>query len=459
MGHEARHHIDPSAAQRERAVLVALGGRDDRTLRSLEELALLVHTAGARPVAELRQDRKRPHMATYVGKGKLEELKALIAAEDADFVVVNDELNTSQVRNLETALDCKVLDRTELILDIFAQRARSLEGKIQVELAQINYLLPRLTGRGKLLSRIGGTGRSGGRGPIGTRGPGETKLEVDRRRLGHRATVLRRRLENVQQRRAKERAGREGTEIPTIALVGYTNAGKSSLLNALAGCEIEAEDRLFQTLDPTIRRVRLAGPAEAGPGREALFTDTVGFIERLPHHLVAAFRATLQEVEEADLLVHVVDISTPDFPRQAAAVDEVLTSLHLQTRPQVLALNKVDLLPNAPPVGPAQPDDTIHGVRLASVERFGGRLRPAVYTSATQALGLSDLLRAVAGNLEEELVCVTLRIPYDRMDLLQLSYELGRVVSREYGPEAIVAEAEVTPALLGRLRAYVVTEE
>lgn len=444
-------------ARREQAVLVTLGKIEGDTLAAVNELKQLVRTAGGEPVAVLNQDRGKPHVATYIGKGKLEELNALVASCDADLVVVNDELSPAQVRNIEAKLDVEVLDRTEVILDIFSHRARSLEGKVQVELAQINYVLPRLTGRGKMLSRIGGTGGRGQRGPMGTRGPGETKLEVDRRRLGRRRAQLERKLKEIRARRQKERTRREKADLPTAALVGYTNAGKSTLLNALAGSDIEVADRLFETLDPTIRQVtvRTAGSRTD----EMLVSDTVGFIDRLPHHLVAAFHATLEEVEEADVLIHVVDLSSPDYERQMAAVNGLLANMHLQTRRCLLALNKIDLLASAPPAGEADERVELWSDVAAAATADGEAPPRAVFVSATTGEGLDDLRRVLAEEALTDMIPVTLRIPYDRMDLLGLSHERGRVLEERYEEGAVVAEVEVTRELLGRLRDYVIADE
>ncbi|MGD8237480.1 MAG: GTPase HflX [Armatimonadota bacterium] len=417
----------------ERAVLVALC-REDEANERLRELASLAVTAGADVVGRLVQPRNRPHPATYLGKGKLEELRALALSLGADIVVADDELRPAQLRTLSDTLDARVLDRSELILDIFAQRARSLEGKLQVELAQLTYLLPRLLGRGKEMSQIAATGR-GASGPIGVRGPGETRLELDRRRLRHRMTVLRRRLEQVRQRRERERAGRGRSRLATVALVGYTNAGKSTLLNALAGADLETSDRLFETLDPTIRR------ADLGDGLQVLISDTVGFIERLPHHLIAAFRATLEEVVEAELLVHVVDAGSPTASEQMAAVREVLAELEAHERPTIVALNKCDLVADA-----ALP---------AGVTHEG---ESSVRISALRGTGLDELRKAIAARVSAALVAVTLHIPYDKMEMLSFSHAHGRVLSSRYEADKVVAEVEVEREVYGQLRDYIVAE-
>ncbi len=429
----------------ERAVLVALC-TEGEAKEQLEELSALATTAGAEVVGHLVQPRRRPHPRTYLGKGKVQELQACALSLEADLVIVDDELRPPQVTSLTDALDARVLDRSELILDIFAQRARSLEGKLQVELAQLSYQLPRLLGRGTEMSQIGGTGRGaaggagaggggGGAAAIGVRGPGETRLELDRRRLRHRMTVLQRRLERVRQRRERERAARSRTRLSTIALVGYTNAGKSTLLNALAGAQIETSSKLFQTLDPTVRR------ADLGDGLEVLISDTVGFIERLPHHLIAAFRATLEEVIEAELLIHVVDASSPSAPEHMAAVREVLEKLDAHEKPTLLALNKCDLLP----------DPTV-------ADRLAGEAETSVRISALSETGLDDLREAIAARVSTPLISVTLHIPYDKMEVLHLSHAHGRVVSSRYEADKVVAEVEVEREVYWQLRDYVVAE-
>lgn len=415
----------------ERAIIVALGQADDLR-RQLLELKELTRTAGAQVVATVLQDRDQPHIATYVGKGKLEELKAAVAAQDADLVVVDDELRPAQQRNMADAVEVKVIDRAELILDIFAQRARSAEGKLQVELAQLEYTLPRLTGFGVMMSRIGGTGR--GAGPLGVRGPGETKLELDRRRIRHRMTVLRRRLEEVRARRARARRERRRSRLPLVAVVGYTNAGKSTLLNALAATDIATSNRLFETLDPTVRKVDLGQ-------MEALMSDTVGFIERLPHQLVVAFRATLEEVVEADALLHVVDASDPNAGEQIAASRAVLEELEALDRPMVIALNKLDLVTDA---------ERLAGLRAET----GG----AVAISALRGTNLDALRATLTEALVERLVPLTLHVPYDRLGVLKLPHEHGRVVSTDYQDDKVVAEVEVERDLMPRLHEFIVAE-
>jgi len=418
----------------ERAVVVAVGRADEEMDRSLGELEALVRTAGAEPVARLTQTLDKAKLATFVGKGKLDELEAFVLSVGADLVVFDAELSPGQNRTLVDRLPCKVLDRTELILDIFTQRARSREGHLQVELAQLQYSLPRLYGRGKLMSRIGGGMR--GTGPIGTRGPGRTKLEVDRSRIQQRMSRLRKELREVARRREVSRAARQSGGLPTISLIGYTNAGKSSLLNALAGSEeVTTRDRLFETLDTISRRVSI------GEGREAIVSDTVGFVRHLPHHLIAAFRATLEEALGADLLVQVIDTSDPDRDKQQEATQEVLEEIGVSEKPMVYALNKADLAADR-----------------ASLENAAREHPTAVLTSALTGYGMEGLRRLIREALVEPLASVTLEVPYSRLELLHLSPEQGRVLRYDYQPERVIAEAELTPAGLGRLRAYVVAE-
>ncbi len=316
--------------QPEKAILIAVERQNSDVDDDLRELAELVRTAGGEAVQVVRQKRSAPDPATYLGSGKVEEVKELIAALGADLVVVDDELSPGQARNLGEALERRVLDRTQLILDIFAQRARTSEGKLQVELAQLSYMLPRLSGLYTKFERQ--------QGGIGLRGPGETKLEADRRRVRDRISEVKQQVDQVRKQRGVQRANRSRQGFQTVALVGYTSAGKSTLLNALAGSDVYADPKLFATLDPTTRKVLL--PC----GRSILVSDTVGFIRRLPHGLVAAFRATLEETVEADVLLHVVDASHAERDKQMEAVIDVLTDLHIQDKPIITVLNKIDLV-------------------------------------------------------------------------------------------------------------------
>ncbi|MGH2759397.1 MAG: GTPase HflX, partial [Actinomycetota bacterium] len=380
---------------RERVVLVGVqmdGARND-VEQSLDELDALVRSAGGEVVGRVVQRRARPDAATFIGKGKVAQVTQEVRDTEADTVVFDEELAPAQLRNLEEAISGKVIDRTILILDIFAQRATSLEGRKQVELAQLTYGLPRLRGWGEALTRIGGASGGGGRGggggraPIGTRGPGETQLEIDRRRIERRIVKLRRELDVLRKRRARSRARRE-ERVPTISLVGYTNAGKSTLLNHLTEAGVAVEDRLFSTLDPTARRLRL-------PTRKpVVVTDTVGFIRKLPHGLVEAFQSTLEQVARAELLVHVVDASHPDPDADIAAVDEVLAEIGATEVPRLLALNKIDLL-DAPARG-----------------RIGERFPEAVSISAEMGEGVEELLAAIGARLEAHSKEVEAVLPY-----------------------------------------------
>lgn len=334
---------------------------------SLEELAQLAVSAGAESAFRVLQERSVPDPRTLIGRGKAEDIREL-CEEGVDLVIFDEDLTGSQQRNLEATLQRKVIDRTGLILDIFAQRARSREGKLQVELAQLKYLLPRLTGHGADLSRLGGG--------IGTRGPGETQLEVDRRRIRRRIIKIEEELEKVQRHRALLRRRRQKQALPTAALVGYTNAGKSSLLNALTHAKLPVADKFFATLDPTLRKVILPS------GRAVLLSDTVGFIKKLPHQLVAAFKATLEEVRASDLLLHVIDIAHPQWQDQEQAVTAILEELGVATKPLISLYNKVDKLP--------------HPEAIAFLSR-----RPrSVVTSAKTGAGLSEIETAIAGILE-----------------------------------------------------------
>ncbi|MDR7418344.1 MAG: GTPase HflX [Armatimonadota bacterium] len=407
------------AGEPERAVLVGMESAGQGSA-SLDELARLAETAGARPVATVVQRRGRPHPAHYLGRGKVEEVLRATEAHTADVVLIDEELTPVQQRTLEDLLGVKVLDRTALVLDIFAQRARTREGRLQVELAQMNYVLPRLTGRGVWLSRLGGG--------IGTRGPGETKLEVDRRRVRARITDLQREIDAIQEHRGRQRSPRKDAAVAQVALVGYTNAGKSTLLNALTGAGAFVEDRLFATLDPIVRRYVLPNH------RTIVLADTVGFIQRLPTELVAAFRATLEEVVHADLLLHVVDASHPDWQAQARVVRDVLESIGAGNRPVLLVFNKADRL------------------TAAEVARLAAEYRDAVIISAIEGRGLDDLGQAIARRLPEPWVHLRLRLPYSEGRLLARIHTEGRVVSERYTATGIQVDAEVPGALAVKLR-------
>ncbi|MEW6047064.1 MAG: GTPase HflX [Bacillota bacterium] len=402
-------------------MLIACSEADDLD-RSLGELGELVRAAGAQVVGELVQKEHAPDSALYLGRGKAEELQSVALMARATLVVADDELTPLQRRNLERAVGLPVLDRTQIILDIFAQRARSREGKLQVELAQLTYLLPRLAGWGQTLSRLGGG--------IGTRGPGETRLEYDRRRIKRRIAELRRQIEGITRHRDQQRRGRSALELPVVALVGYTNSGKSTLLNQLSGSHVSARNRPFETLDPTVRRVYLA------EGAQCLMTDTVGFIKKLPTHLVAAFRATLEEVAHASLLVHVVDASAPDAERQMRAVFETLEEIGAAARPAVVALNKIDKAEGA--------------ALRALLKRYPG----AVPISALYRTNLDRLRQAIVEALPEKEQVVELSIPFSEARVLSLLYQRGRVIEQAYLDSAVRVKAAVPETLAGRLAAY-----
>ena len=395
--------------ERERAVLVGSG----RGMREsdLEELAALAGSAGAEPVARVIQTRSDPDPATFVGKGKIGEIHQMVHAVDAELVILDDELSAGQLRNLEDRLKVKVIDRTALILDIFALHARSREGKAQVELAQLNYLLPRLRGWGEAMSRLGGG--------IGTRGPGETKLEVDRQHIKRRITKLKRDIKDLARTRDVKRARREGSGIPQIAIAGYTNAGKSTLMNSLTEAGVLVADQLFATLDPTTRRIVLPG------GRQATLSDTVGFVSKLPHDLVEAFRSTLEEVALASLVLHVADASSDEVVEQIDAVRLVLAEIGAGRIPEVLALNKIDLLSEI------------------DRERVGRRLPDAVQISALTREGLDGLLQRVAEVVPRPPVEVTVLIPYSREDLTARLYRDAEVLSSEGTEDGTLIRARV----------------
>ncbi|MBC7230122.1 MAG: GTPase HflX [Actinobacteria bacterium] len=390
---------------------------EEEAEESLGELRSLALTAGAEVVGAVRQSRNRPDPATLLGRGKLQELRELSASGHADMVIFDQELTPSQQRNLENALGVKVLDRTALILDIFAIHARSKEGKAQVEMAQLRYSLTRLAGRGVELSRLGGG--------IGTRGPGETQLEVDRRRINARIKTLDRELRDLSRIRKLKRKRRERRSASTFALVGYTNAGKSSLLNALTGAGVTVEDQLFSTLDPVTRRLELPG------NRHAVITDTVGFIRRLPHQLVEAFKSTLEEVAEADVLLHVIDAASPGLEERMRAVEEVLEEIGAGDLPAIRVLNKSDLL------------DAADRADLARAVPDG------VFVSTLIGVGLAELRERMAEALRPSRV-VTLLLPYSEGDRLALLYRVGNVLEIKEGEEGCRVVAEIPESMLHR---------
>ena len=415
--------------------VVLMGVWTDGTLataeNSLRELSRLAETAGSQVLDGLIQRRSRPDTATYVGAGKAAELAELVASTGADTVICDGELAASQLRRLEGIVRVKVVDRTALILDIFAQHARSKEGKAQVELAQLQYLLPRLRGWGETLSRQAG-GRVAGGGGIGTRGPGETKIETDRRRIRSRITKLRRELAEMAVGREVQRGQRRRREVPSVAIAGYTNAGKSSLLNRLTGAHVLVDDSLFATLDPAVRRART--PA----GRAFTLTDTVGFVRHLPHQLVDAFRSTLEEVTDADLILHVVDGSDADPRAQIAAVREVLAEIGVGDVPEIVVINKAD---QADPI-------EVEGLRLSE--------RGAVVVSAHTGDGMDELLREIDRLLPRHDTEVVVTVPYDRGDLVSRAHQEGEVLAVRHGTDGTELTARVPPGLaaeLGRLAA------
>jgi GTPase len=412
----------------ERVVLI--GVWSDGTLtgaeNSLRELSRLAETAGSVVLDGLIQRRGRVDPATYVGSGKATELAGIVAATGADTVICDGELSPSQLRRLEGVVKVKVIDRTALILDIFAQHAKSREGKAQVELAQLQYMLPRLRGWGESLSRQAG-GRVAGGGGIGTRGPGETKIETDRRRIRTRISKLRGEISGFKTGREVQRGQRRRNAVPSVVIAGYTNAGKSSLLNALTGAGVLVEDALFATLDPTVRR------AETPAGRPFTLTDTVGFVRHLPHQLVDAFRSTLEEAAEADLVLHVVDGSDADPQAQLAAVRGVLAEVGAGNVPELVVINKID---EADPV-------TLKALQL--------RERGAVTVSAKTGEGLGELRAAIEQELPERDRQVRVSVPYSRGDLVARAHAAGEVTRLEHGPDGTLLEARVPPELAAEL--------
>ena len=408
----------------------AVGSQDAET--SLAELAALAQTAGSEVLDALIQRRDHPDPATYLGSGKARELAETVAAVGADTVIVDGELAPSQRRALEDVVDAKVVDRTAVILDIFAQHAKSREGKAQVELAQLEYLLPRLRGWGESMSRQAGGRVAGGAG-IGARGPGETKIELDRRRIRRRMAKLRREISAMAPSREVKRGSRRRGPIPSVAIAGYTNAGKSSLMNRLTGADLMVQDALFATLDPTVRR------AETSDGRLYTLTDTVGFVRNLPHELVEAFRSTLEEVAGADLVVHVVDAAHPDPLGQVAAVRTVLADIPgALDVPELIALNKADL---------------VDGVALAALRT---RLPGAVAVSARTGRGLEELRGRIEEMLPRPDVAVDVVVPYSRGDLVARVHADGEIDSIDYGPEGTRVRARVDAPLAAELWACAV---
>ena len=420
--------MENTETKKERAVLAGLsaGSMDEHersTDVSMEELAALVETAGGEPVAMLMQNRPTPDPRSFLGDGKVREMKALISANDCDLAVFDNELSPSQMRVLGEELGVKVLDRSGLILDIFAQRAQTREGQLQVELAQYKYLLPRLTGMWSHLVR---QTASGGSSPIGTRGPGETQLETDRRHIRRKLQKLEEELAAVRQVRSTQRKRREKNAMPVVALVGYTNAGKSTLLNCLTGSDIPANDRLFDTLDTTTRRLRL------DETQEVLLSDTVGFIRKLPTHLIEAFKATLEELRYADVLLHVIDISNPEWEEQARVVDELIVQLGAESTPRLRVFNKCDAYIGILP----------HGEDVVCI-------------SARSGEGSAELVRKLTEMLDRGKKQVKLLIPYRSAAIVDALKRESVLLSLEYKDGGIEAEAIVTPELFGRVREFI----
>jgi GTP-binding protein HflX len=416
--------------QPERAYLMSLD-YEKQGQAALEEqmleLSELARTAGVRVVGTEIQRRQKPDPALFIGKGKVEELHTLKHEAKFDILVFNEELSPRQQRNLEQRLDVKVIDRTELILDIFAQRARSKEGRLQVESAQLHHLLPRLQG-GRDLSRLGGG--------VGTRGPGEQQLESDRRRIRHRIRDLDREIKEIRKQRSLRRQGRRRNSFPVIAIVGYTNSGKSTLLNAMTRAQVESQDALFVTLDPTTRLVRL-------PNRqEVLLTDTVGFIQKLPTDLVAAFKATLEEVQEADALLHVLDATRYNGLDQLEAVHEILEDLGAMDKPMVLALNKVDQLDQS--------------AVISLMEREWSPYRRVVSISALKKNGLDQLGQALAQTVPQEMVNIEVVLPYDQNARQAEFHARGEVQSVDYRPEGVLIRGRLPQPLVARFEPYLV---
>ena len=395
-------------------------------------MARLAESVDVDIVGSVTQKLPHPLASTYVGKGKLEEIKDLRETLEYDVVIVNDELSPAQLRNLEKALDTKIIDRTALILDVFARRAQTHEGRLQVELAQLEYRLPRLTRMWTHLSRqsVGG---------VGVRGPGETQLEVDRREAGKRITFIKGELSEVHRHRQLYRDNRREQQTPVVALVGYTNAGKSTLMNSLTGSSVLSEDKLFATLDPTTRRLDLPS------GRTVLLTDTVGFINNLPTMVIAAFRATLEEINEAAVLIHVVDITHPNAAEQTETVNKVLEEIGADGKPVLMALNKIDLL---------QPDAE---ATLADF-RERSELPPHVVAMSAQArLGLDDLMKRIECLLDaaQDFVPVTMLAPYDRYDLVDRFHRLGRVDLMDFTEAGATVHGQLPSSLVGRFAPFI----
>lgn len=437
-----KRNSQPTNGPRERAFLVGVDLYQQKSFLSLAdsltELALLSDTSGLEVVGELTQKLDRPHVKTYIGPGKVDELKQLVEETLSQVIIFDDELSPRHQRELQEIMgrNVRVLDRTALILDIFAQHAHTSEGMLQVELAQYEYYLPRLTGQWTHLERQagGGGGRAGSTGGVGLRGPGETQLEVDKRAIRKRISHLKKELEKVRAHRMRYRAQRKRSRIPTVALVGYTNAGKSTLLNKIAKSDVYVADQLFATLDPTTRRVELPG------GYQALFSDTVGFIQKLPTTLVEAFHATLEEIVESDLLLHVVDISHPNALNQFESVQQTLEELGARQIPIITALNKVDQL--------RDPE---------SARTIVSHFSKAVTISALDGTGLKELLEVVQQELYETYAPILVRLPYQQGALISLFHEAGQVERIEHGRGGVLMQGRIPGRLVAQFRDWQVS--
>jgi len=433
----------PTHPPREKAFLVGVELRSEPGLIQMEdslgELTRLADTAGLDVVGESTQKLDTPHPATYIGSGKVEEIRILVEETLADIIIFDNELSPRHQRELEEIFGPKVrvIDRTALILDIFAQHAHTSDGILQVALAQYEYRLPRLTRAWTHLARQagGGGGRTGSVGGVGLRGPGETQLEVDRREIHKRITSLKKELEKVRAHRQRYRAQRKSSRIPLISLVGYTNAGKSTLLNRLTKSNVYVADQLFATLDPTTRRISLPG------GHESLLTDTVGFIQKLPTQLVAAFQATLEEISEADLLLHVVDITHPNALEQTRAVEQTLEQINANHIPTILVLNKVDQLTNN-----------------EDIKSIAGRFPNAVAISALKGTGFSDLLKIIEIELFESFVDTSVQIPYSDGQLISLFHEQGHIKRVEHTRKGVFIQGQLPGRLMARYTPYLSAE-
>ena len=404
--------------QQERFILVGVSLSDDDAIDSLEELNELVDTAGGSTVGRIIQNREKIHPTTYIGKGKIEEVRRMISETDATGVICDDELTPVQLKNLEDALQTVVLDRNILIMDIFAKRATTWEGKLQVEMAQLKYRSTRLTGMGNVLSRLGGG--------IGTRGPGEKKLEIDRRRIKERLAHLKIELDDLEKNRETARNLRSRSRIPVIAIVGYTNAGKSTLLNYLTNAGVLEEDKLFATLDPTTRNYTMKN------GQQVLFTDTVGFIRKLPHHLINAFRSTLEEAKYADIILHVVDISNPDADKQMHIVYETLAELGIKDKPVITAFNKQDKLETVRTVKDFRADYTVK-------------------ISAKTGEGVDKLLEVIERALAEQKVLIENIFLYNEAGKIQTIRKYGQLIEEDYRENGIYVKAYVPKEIYNRL--------